>query len=278
MNSYFTVIRHWTFWRRLVQTGFALLFIIIPILNLYNYHFLTGNLASLNIGSFYLIEPASGLSAAIAGRLFTLTFLLGIVPVVAMMLLLGPIFCSWVCPWGLLSEGLDSLIDRWIQKHFRPKSSQTNSRIRFVVFAGLMLFSFACSIPLVAIISPPRLITTLPIHLIYLSMISSFALIIMAILFFIEIVAPRRLLCRTLCPVGSCANFIRSPVTLTVRFNRDTCHCSDRPVCQESCRWGIDPRNVKLFDGCTNCMACIDVCPTHSLTISTQRNQTVKKS
>ena len=27
-------------------------------------------------------------------------------------LVLGPVFCSWVCPWGFLSEGIDAVRQR----------------------------------------------------------------------------------------------------------------------------------------------------------------------
>lgn len=233
----------------------ALFFIALPVTNRLGQSEVLGNLAALQLGPVHLVDPASGISSILAARGLHATLLTGFVLPFALALLLGPVFCSWVCPWGLLSEGIDRLRKRRVAR--RPRWL---GPVRWGTLAALMLLSFAVGVPLVATVSAPRLITQLPAEIFFLGAVSGGTAGLLALLLVLEFVLPRRLWCRALCPVGSTLVLLRLPWTMTVRWNRDTCEVG-RVLCVRSCPWNLDPRRMGACDGCTNCGACVDVCP-----------------
>lgn len=253
----------WTARRRVVQILAALFYLILPMVHLMGFRGIAGNLASLKVGSVDLVEPAAGLSAGLAAGGFAWKLVLGMAPVVLLALVLGPVFCSWICPWGLLSE----MLDRW---RYRGRRWQDDSWrryrwIRLAVFGVLVVSSVLLVSPVMATLSAPRLVSQLPLEVIYLKVLSPVTLALLALLLAVELLAPRRVWCRALCPVGSLASYLRTPRTVTVNFDDTQCLCPTVAKCQDRCPWAIDPRRMKTFDGCTNCLACIDVCPSGSL-------------
>lgn len=62
---------------------------------------------------------------------------------------------------------------------------------------------------------------------------------------------------------------LRTPWTLTIGWNRLTCMPGLKGVnCVRVCSWNLDPRHMKPLDGCTNCGACVEGCPTVFRTLS----------
>ena len=257
----------WTRWRRTVQFAIALFYVILPVVHLFDVRPVAGTLASLRIGSFDLTEPSSALAAALASRTFTTTLLIGVAPIVLLALIAGPVFCSWVCPWGLISEGIDEARSRVVRQRWAGETWKVSRWPRYALLATLAVLSGAASLPLVALLSAPRAITSLPLEVIYLRMISPLTAIVLLGVLAIELFAPRRLWCRVLCPVGSTAALIRTARTLSVRWDEARCACPATAPCHTICAWGVDPRKKMTYDACTNCLKCVDVCPHDALAL-----------
>ncbi|MCP4655404.1 MAG: 4Fe-4S binding protein [bacterium] len=253
--------RRWRVRVRSVQVLVAVGFLVLPLAAVAGWHAVGGTLAALKLGPVDLVEPAAALAAVLAGTHLTWATVLGILPAVVVALVFGPVFCSWICPWGLISELLDRLRFRGRKRGWPVAGRQRLRRGRAVVFGGLMALSLILAVPVAALISAPRLITSLPLELIFLGVVPRVTGGLLAALLVLELVGPRRLWCRALCPVGTMAKYLRTPWTLTVRWREEDCSCPRVPLCQSSCAWGIDPRRMGPFDGCTNCCACLDHCP-----------------
>jgi ferredoxin-type protein NapH len=233
-----------------------------------------GTLAALRLGPVDLVEPATGLSAALAGRRLGVALVLGMLPVVALALVAGPVLCSWVCPWGLISEGLDAL-RRHARHRLWPEGSWIRvRRLRWIALAGVLGLSAVVGVPLAALLSAPRLATALPLEALYLRLVSPVTAGLLLALLVLELAGPRRLWCRALCPVGALANYLRTPRTLTVGVDPSACRCPRLALCHAGCRWGVDPRRMGRFDGCTSCFACVDGCPSGALAVTTRRPAT----
>jgi ferredoxin-type protein NapH len=250
-----------------VQFVVALFYVALPILHLFDIHGVAGTLASLRIGPIDLTEPASAIAGALASRTFTWTMGIGVAPVVLLALVIGPVFCSWICPWGLISEGIDRVRGRIFGKRWRGESWTISRWPRFVILMLLVCASIGASLPLVSLLSAPRAITALPLEVIYLRTVSPLTAIVLLAVLGIELFAPRRIWCRALCPVGSTAALLRTPKTATIRWEVSRCLCPGVPLCHMSCPWAVDPRRKSTLDACTNCMACVDVCPQDALTL-----------
>lgn len=277
----------WTRRRRAVQTLVAAFFVALPAAAAtWGITAVAGTLAALRLGPVDVVEPAAAGSALLAagtpGWTVLLGLLLGVAPLVVLALVAGPVLCSWVCPWGLISEGLDALrrrlsrtaagrrlLPRRLRRavtRWRPDAFRRLRRPRLALFAALLVLSFAAAVPLAALLSAPRLVTTLPVELVFLGIVSPVTLGLLAALLALELLGPRHLWCRALCPVGTTAKLLRTPRTLTVAWNEDLCTCPATPACQTLCPWGIDPRRMTPLDGCTNCFHCVETCPGHALT------------
>lgn len=207
-----------------------------------------------------LVEPAAALTAALAGGPGAPfgTLLLGAAPLALLALVLGPVFCAWVCPFGLVSEMLDAL-----RRGRRPWRADEHVRVRAVraaFLAAVLALSALLALPLGAILQGPRAVTVAALEGLYLGAVSPFAAAVLGALLLLDLLLPRRLFCRALCPAGAVANYLRTPRTLRIAVDRARCRCL-APPCHAACAWGVDPRSAARFDGCTSCLACVDACP-----------------
>jgi ferredoxin-type protein NapH len=250
--------------RRVVQASFALLFLWAALRG----GWLAGSAIAWKVGSFDLLEPASALSAVVASRgagVAWAAVALGVAPLVAATLTLGGVYCGWVCPYGLLSEGLDRLrrgpLARWTGRPW-----ERARRPRAVALALVLALSAVAALPLAALVAPPRVLSALPAEVRVLGAVPALTLGLLAVAVALDLLVSRRIVCRVLCPAGGLMSLLRvARLGWRPRFEATRCSCPGPPPCLVSCRWGIDPRAAGPRDGCTSCLACVERCPSGAL-------------
>ena len=251
----------------------ALSYLALPFANSAGWRSVSGTLASLRLGPVDLSEPAAALSAAVAARSLPAVLLVGVLPALLLSLPLGGVFCSWICPFGLLSEGAAAAAAALRRRRGRalsggallaPDLTGRRVRTRLGTLGALLTLSLLVGAPLAALLSPPRLVTALPLEAKLLGAWPAVTGALLLALLALEAARPRWI-CTALCPAGTVASLARLPRGLTVAWTEERCSCPPVARCQAVCPWGIDPRTMRLVDGCANCMACVDGCPTGAL-------------
>lgn len=246
-------------WRNLSQALALALLAAIPLLNFYlQFTFIQGWYQSLGVGDFWFVSPLEGLESILVTRQLYGPLLVGMLVPIVMALLLGRVFCSWVCPINTLQECSDwirrkvagrrrALPDRWLL----PKSI-----LWYILVAELML-SMVLGAPLWVFLSPPGLVGRELMTLVFFHTLAWEGVIIIAILLLNLIT--RRFFCRYLCPLGGLLGVLGVNRRLVVKKNPDSCVMGRK--CDRACPLGLTPSEGGGQGAyCWNCGKCVDVC------------------
>jgi ferredoxin-type protein NapH len=170
-------------------------------------------------------------------------------------LILGRVFCGWICPGGLIAE---------IQEYFRKltyntKSSKIN-RLTYIlisfmvsVLLNLVIFNWITDLRVFFFNTNPAFV---PIWIGFL---------FSSVIFFFEVFLADKW-CRVYCPTG-----IYHKITPFFHFSKPVLtnkdQCLDCKACIKSCPMGLDPRKMAFindFDrgiqACIECGECVDAC------------------
>jgi ferredoxin-type protein NapH len=266
-------------WRSVTQTGFFVLFLLAPPLDIFRYdltlgHFiLFGHSWTLQLDS----TQASNSSAA-----FNVLFL-GLLPIFSAAVIFlfiawrwGRLYCGWLCPHFSVVEIINKLMIRasgkpsiW-EKHKLPTQQsdrsiiQPNKKYWPLTLLAVLLFAFTWSVGLLTYLLPP--------FEIYHNLINAeltrnqFLFIsIASTAFCIEFLMARHLFCRFGCAVGLFQSlaWMTNRKAMVVNFDRTRAKsCKDcNNACDNACPMRLQPRTIKrkMFT-CTECGECISAC------------------
>ena len=246
------------FWRRFIQICVLVFLVVVPVLNIYRIHVFHGNLLAFNLAGVPFADPLAALQVFVAGSGHSQTMLLGAGLVLLLALVMGTVFCSWICPFGLLSELA------------HKKGGVTQSRIfPFWIKTGFLVLGLVVGLlfslgPILNQFSMPGWISRALQHaLLYREFL--FGVFLAAAVLAVELLMRRRFWCRYVCPQSVLLSLfsVILPQTLQVRYSRKKCICkaSDRP-CMAACSLNLNPRKPVLSQRveCTNCGDCVDAC------------------
>ena len=260
-------------YRRAAQlTAFGLMF-AVPLLNLYEIYAITGTFYAINLGRLGIADPVVILQAIFAAREMTALLAAAVLFPVFLALVLGRVWCGWMCPYHLLSDcavWLRALAARAVfQKRFFspvPGSSFKANVSRYGFLLAGTAMAGMVGIPILNYLSAPGILSTEAMLVVKNHSVSlEFGFI--AMLFGIEVTFLPRFWCRMFCPTGALIALFRTPFTLTVGTGSRP---STRPCCKENHCSGACPMGLSPFrEGnnllCTNCARCIDSCPHNRL-------------
>lgn len=189
---------------------------------------------------------------------FVLTALIPILVTIV----LGRIFCGWICPATFLYE-LNTNLAAWLHKAGLPTGRlRFDKRFKYLVLiTGLVLSAITGSV-LVATIYPPAIIGREVYFAIALGGFGAGSVFFVITLLF-DILVARRGFCRYLCPGGALYSLLGR--FRLIRIKRDVKTCNDCAKCNAICEFGLNPMRDDFGQECNNCTACIAICPTDAL-------------
>jgi len=246
--------------------------IIVNLLFVVSFYFdvqlVEGSLTGSRVVGFHMADLNSALQIALAYKHIVLNLVIGMVTVFIFWLLLGGrAFCSWVCPYHLLSEWAEYL-HLWLAKKRLVKDHTFTRKARGVFYVIFALLALLTGYTVFEFVSPTGILSRALIYG------PGIALIWVGLLLLFEVFYSRRAWCRYVCPIGVTYGMVGLLSPIRIKYNADACHhegdcrkvCLVPHVLDLTIRGGALDVNQDVSSDCTRCGMCVDVCPTNSLT------------
>jgi ferredoxin-type protein NapH len=230
---------------------------------------LEGSLTGSRFLGFHLIDLNAALQVMLAHKHIIANLIIGTSTIFLFWVLVGGrSFCSWVCPYHLLSE-LGEKAHLFLVKKKIIKGGVTFYRgTRTVLWVLFLVLSFVTGYTVYETISPTGILSRALIYG------PGIALVWVGILLLFEIFVSRRAWCRYICPIGLTYGSLGGTIT-PVRVVYDLNKCFHEGDCRKVCLvpHALDfiqrdrATEVTLNTGadCTKCGMCVDTCPSGAL-------------
>lgn len=221
-----------------------------------------GALTASRVFGFHFADLNSSLQLMLAHKHVVLNLVIGVTTVLALYLLFGGrSFCSWVCPYHLLSEIAEMLHLKLADKRL-VKNHELDRRLRVALFVVFAALAFATGYTLFETISPVGIVSRALIYG------GGVALVWVGALLLIEVFFIRRAWCRYACPIGLTYGFLGG--TSPVKIQWDASKCLHEGNCRNVClvphvlEFTIKSRaHDSVLDAgpdCTRCGMCLEAC------------------
>ncbi|HUH01946.1 MAG TPA: 4Fe-4S dicluster domain-containing protein [Kofleriaceae bacterium] len=264
-----------TNWRILAQATFLGLFLFLTWAAWFS------RMGGYPVSLFLELDPLVSLATAISTHT-VYRWLWRAVWIIALTMLLGRVFCGWICPFGTLHQFFG-----WIFNIRKNRDAMQVNRYRpvfqlkyYVLIVFLVMSAFgALQIGLldpIVIMTRTMTVNVLPaIDAAFPDLTSSPGAVhqrvfsgawLVGFLFIgfiaLNMVIPR-FFCRVMCPLGALLGAM-SRFSLW-RIDRDVTKCTDCNLCMKRCEGASDPQAALRKSECFVCFNCIDDCPEDAL-------------
>ena len=173
-------------------------------------------------------------------------------------LLLGRIYCSVICPLGILQD-----IYSWLGGKFKKNRFTYVKEHKWLRYTVLVLFIICLIIgfaPVTTLLAPystyGRIVTSFFVKNLTVSIVAWVVMLVLGVLAFLY----GRAYCNSICPVGTVLSFFSRFSLFRVRFNAEKCkHCG---LCEKNCKArAIDSKTGTIdYSRCVVCGDCIGKC------------------
>ena len=226
---------------------------------------------SFELFGISLTDPLAALESALASRSVRWVLILGIIIPVILTILLGRIYCSWMCPVGFALELTGKLRKLLRFLEIPPGKVKLWYGNKYLILVIGLVISFVIGLPFLGYLYPPALMGreihngvtvlfdraeegVLGFSAAGLTLASWFLLFIALV----EIAFGARLWCRSLCPGGAVYSLLGRYRLIRVKRAADKCTlCGD---CVVACEMGLNPMVDHTGIECDNCGDCIVSC------------------
>jgi len=261
------------------------LFIFILLSPLFGATFFIGTFSSAALfGQIHLSDPFAGLQIVLSNpaSIFT-SFAISIGIVLVVYAIIGRMFCSWVCPLGLLLEITDKLFsiisDKFPRKDKegfslkpeirRPYEKAVQRNTKYVLLVIILVVGLLASMPVFELFSPMAIFMRMMIFGIGLE------LMLIAVVVISNWVYGSANWCSNICPLGAFYSILGSKRLLRIKLQESECvQCGK--CYEQACKYGswilkaavLERDTNKISNECTNCGDCIAVCKHNALGFS----------
>jgi len=171
--------------------------------------------------------------------------------ILGMIVLIGPIFCGWMCPFGSVQDFLFKINE----KTFKKKITVPDSLERLLKWLRYIIY-FLSGYAIIKLIDSRKAFT----FFLKGKPVLTTTLIIMVIFMILSLFI-HRIFCRYFCPLGAKYGLISLTRIFTIK--RDIDECIDCKLCDRNCPMQIEVSSDKAINSpqCISCGRCILSCP-----------------
>lgn len=229
---------------------------------------ITGTLWSMKIGTLEFTDPLAAAETIAASRALYAPLILSVLIPLVGTLLLGRVFCSWICPGYLFFE-IGNLLRRLLKlAEIPPARVPFSFKNKYILLLVGLVIAAVTGLPLFANIYPPAVLSRI-FHAWVFGTALKTMLIIMGLILLVEVLVSPRWWCRTMCPGGALYGLLGAVRLVRVKVNPETCtHCHK---CHPVCPMGLKPEQQSVGIECDNCAVCLRHCPEKALALGLQR-------
>jgi len=224
-----------------------------------------GTLWSMKLFDLDLTDPLAAVEMAFASKKLFLPLFLSCLFWIVVTVLLGRVFCSWICPGYLLFEMTGKLRKLLRMAEVRPAEVRFSDKNKYVVLAVGLVIAGIFGLPLFALVYPPAVLSRIAHAWVFGTALTGMLLLMVGMVVFELFVSPRWW-CRTLCPGG--ALYALMGWIRPVRVKLDAARCTHCGECRPVCEPGLDPVTESCGLECDNCGQCVRHCPEKALSFS----------
>ncbi len=281
--------------RRAIQILFLIFFLFLLLMTVFPVNFI------IPVDLILRLDPLSAIATMLASRSLITKFSYSMVTVIVS-IFFGRFFCGWICPLGTTIDISDKIFFRRFK---RPKVNSLKLRNFKYYMLLLFIVGAIFSLQLIWLADPLSIATKsyevvlypyisyatnstfnalyqlkgintisepiygflrkylipnqqnlLRLHLVFFSIFAGIILLNLL---------QKRFWCSNLCPLGALLGLLAKPVNFFRRTVNDK--CIDCGKCQHKCNLNAISEDPKRYwvQECTNCMTCVDVCPTKAI-------------
>lgn len=259
-----------------------------------------GNLSGFGWDAFSVICPLGYVESLLASKTFVPRALISFVLVVVLVVVLGRVFCAWICPMPLLQRWIPGIGRKRARALEKAEDEGAAARVgergapaavaasapaakpnrfkfdsRFGVLLGALASAAVFGFPVFCLVCPVGLTfaTVLLVMRLFAFGDVTWAVVAVPLVLLAEVTFLRKW-CSKLCPLGAVMSLIAGAnKTLRPAVDDAACLFSSQGTkcfaCSKACPERIDVRrpaqSETSLNNCTKCRECVDACPAHAI-------------
>ncbi len=244
------------------------------------------------VGTLCVLCPVGFSGVAVASGSIPWGLLPGVIAVLAIVFLLGRVFCSWVCPTQLLKNIFGGHKPRGLLGRSGEPAAETaktcatcgsggSLKTQGIVLGVLLVVSFVVKFPVFCLFCPIGLVfgTLWALNRVFVLLQPGWELIVFPLMLVAELFLFKRW-CAAICPLGFFFGLVakaRAKLGFGVRPKADCATCiapEGCKTCSTVCPENIDVSandDAVVLDQCSLCGDCTENCPTKSIKLTIKK-------